>query len=160
MKKMLTLLAMVSLLLVGVVSASTTTLSDTSLSMAYEDVREVEFCLSGTGAGVIDVVVTNVCKDQNGLYGCQAADDFDVEDLFTVVPNQPTMADGECIMVTLTTTIEDETMAGQFYYTINGAIGEAFIGSETGTVLVPEFGVVAGLAVLAGAGLFLYKRRA
>lgn len=149
-----------ALMLVSAVSATTTTLSESEIAMAYYDVRDVEFCLSGAnGQQNIDVVIDPVCRDLDNNYGCAAGDDYDIGDLFSVTPSQSTMNDGDCIMLTLETTIEDEADGGKFFYTVNGQVGGTTIGSETGTVLVPEFGVVAALVALAGAGLFVYKRR-
>ena len=76
-----------------------------------------------------------------------------------MTPNALTVNDGGCVGITLTTSIADPADAGTFYYTVNGKVGEATLGSETGQVFVPEFGVAAAALVLIGAGLFVAKRR-
>jgi LPXTG-motif cell wall-anchored protein len=53
----------------------------------------------------------------------------------------------------------DETEGGLFYYTVNGVVAESTVGSETGQVFVPEFGVVAAGAALVGAGYYVARKR-
>jgi len=160
MNKFGILSVMFALLLVGAVSATTTTLSDDELSMAYTDVRIVEFCISNKGVPMdVDVAVDPVCLDQNGLYGCQTGEDIFDPAGFTVVPNEATTGADGCVDLTLTTNIANPEDAGLFYYTVNGMIGDATIGSETGEVLVPEFGVLAAGLALSGAALFIWRRR-
>jgi hypothetical protein len=148
-----------ALLLVSVVSATETTLSDDELTMDYTDVQVVTFCIENA-QGVpqdVDVVVNPVCKDLNALLGCQPADVMNPVG-FAVVPNELTTGADGCADLTLTTTL-GEGEEGLFYYTVNGQIGGTTVGSETGSVLVPEFGVVAAIGVLAAAGLFIYNKR-
>jgi hypothetical protein len=151
---------LMTLLTLGVVSATQTTLSDPVLTMDYVDVQYVEFCLSGSdGQQDIMLIADPVCRDVDGEFGCQEGD-ADATGLFTVTPLNETINDGECALIMLETTIMDEQEAGVFYYTVNGQIGETTIGSETGTVnIVPEFGVIAALFVLGTVGVFIYRRR-
>ncbi len=159
MKKLGTLFLM-AILLVSSAFATITTLSEGSVSMAYVDVVEVEFTLSdANGQQNIEVVIDPVCKDVDGNYGCGPTDDYAIAGLFSVTPNQTMMNDGDMVTLTLETTIVNEAEAGTFYYTVNGVVAQTTIGSETGTVEVPEFATALGALVLAGAGLFIYKKR-
>lgn len=153
------LFVMMALMAIGVASASNSYISDEDLTMAYYDTVVVDYCITGTGESAIDVVVTATCRDANNVYGCQPADDS-AAGLFTVVANPTVIADGGCSELTLTTTIADPADGGMFYYTVNGQVGGANIGTEeTGRVFVPEFGILAAVGVLGLAGLFVYKRR-
>ena len=159
MKKLM-ILVMMAFMVVSIVSASDSYISEDELSMAYNDVRVVEYCISNAGGQQnIDVVITETCKDVNSVYGCQPGD-ASAAGLFAVSANPTVMNDGECVDITLTTTVADPADGGQFYYTINGQVGNANIGTEeTGSVLVPEMGVLAAMGVLGAAGLFLYRKR-
>jgi len=157
--KKLAMLFVVALLALSVVSATTTTLSDAEVGMDYYDVQVVEFCLNNAGGQQnIAVVVDPICKDVDGNYGCQPAD-ASAAGLFSVTPSASTMDDGDCVNLTLQTTIADPEDAGKFFYTVNGQVGETTIGSETGTVFVPEFGIIAALGILTIAGVYIYKKR-
>jgi len=151
-----------ALFLVAAVSATTTTLSDGELTMEFVDVETVEFCISDAGGPMdVDVVISPVCKDLNGIFGCQLGLDDFAQTVFTAVPVEPTTGEDGCVDVTLTTNIIDGGDSGKFYYTVNGMIGDATVGSETGGVTtdVPELGVVAAGLTLLGAGLFIWKKR-
>ena len=139
------------------VSATTTTLSSDSLTMGYTDVQVVQACFSGYHGNTVSVVINPICKDVDGVFGCQAGDTLNPSG-FSVVPGAASVADGGCTNLTITTTLTPSN-AGTFYYTVNGEVGQAVLGSETGQVFVPEFGVAAAGLVLVGAGLFISKRR-
>ena len=160
MKQMI-LFVMMAMLVVSVVSASDSTLSDNSISMAYNDTAYVDYCIDNVnGQQNINVTIDSVCRDADGIYGCSVADDsatglFDVQVIGPQVINE-----GECTTLMLTTTINNEADGGNFYYTVNGRVGGVALGSgETGLVQVPEFGVLAALGVLGLAGLFIYRKR-
>lgn len=161
MKKLAFLVMAFALLTVGMVSATETTLVEDSIAMDYEDVQEVEFCIKDQQDNPmdVDVVVEPIWQELTG------DSSFSVGDIenptgFSVVPNEPTTGADGCVMLTLTTDLSEEE-AGIFYYVVNGyesgAISAA--GSETGTVYVPEFGVIAGALALVGIGLFIYRKR-
>jgi hypothetical protein len=73
------------------------------------------------------------------------------------VPNEPTTGADGCVDLTITTNVEPN--AGTFVYTVNGYNGMINVGMETGSVAVPEFGVLAAIGVLGLAGLFIFNRR-
>lgn len=161
MKKILVTISLALIMLMSVVSATTTTLGDGGIiRMEMQDSVQIEFCMSGlNGQQNIEVVVGPVCKeDSNGAIGCQAGD-LDAAGLLSVIPQDQFINDGECTWIDLVTTIPTEELGGQYYFTINGNVAGTTIGSETGTVEVPEFGVIAAIAVIGLAGLFIYKRR-
>ena len=158
--KLLSLLLVLSVLMVGSALATTTTLNEADIAMDYVDTVDVVFTLSdANGQQNINVVVDPICKDVDGSIGCGPADDYAVAGLFSVTPNQTTMNDGDAVTLTLQTTISDPEDAGTFYYTVNGVVAGTTVGSETGSVEVPEFAVLGSLLVLAGAGLYIYKKR-
>lgn len=142
-------------LVVGV-TATTTTLSDDNIKMDYYDTVNVEFCMANNDGPLdVNVVVDPVCRELNGLYGCQEDDDLNHTG-FTVLPAELTTGEDGCVELVLTTDLEYD---GQFYYTVNGQIGGTTIGSETGSVLVPEFGIIAALGILTIAGIYIYRKR-
>ena len=159
MKKILTLVLMVAMLSVSAF-ATTTTLSPDSINMDYTDVKVVTFCINSSKTHLpmdVAVDVSPQCKDVNGLEGCQGADTANPPG-FSVVPNDAnTGADG-CVDLTITTSLSPG-QEGLFYYTVNGKVGDAVVGSETGLVFVPEFGVVAAGLALAGAGVYIARKR-
>jgi hypothetical protein len=172
MKKAMKLLTLVVVALMAVsLAGATATLSKTELTMGYNDEETVEFCISGLGGRQgVDVIVDQTCKDLDSRFGCQATDDFNADHLFTVSINQSKVNDGECVAVTLTANILNEEDAGRFYYAVNGVLGSATIGSETGSDArnnmsfavpeIPEFGgITATLALFAAIGVYFYKRR-
>jgi hypothetical protein len=148
-----------ALMLVSAVAATTTTLSDEELTMALVDVKTVEFCISNN-AGPMDVavVIAPICRDLDSQMGCQAGDDMTHPNFNAVPVDATTGADG-CVDLTLTTNVPNEASGGIYYYTVNGKLGEATLGSETGMVFVPEFGIVAAVGALAGAGYFIARKR-
>jgi hypothetical protein len=156
--KKLSLIVMAMVLLVSVVAATETTLDDDYISMDYQDVRTVVYCISENENPVdIAVVVNPICKELDGVIGCSAGDLMNPAG-FTVVPNEPTTGADGCVELTVTTDLDEET-AGTFVYTVNGYNGLTYVGAETGTVEVPEFGVLAAIGVLGLAGLFIYNKR-
>lgn len=158
MKKLSLMLMLVAVLMIGMVSATTTTLDSDYITMDYSDVRTVTYCISNQNAPVdIAVVVDPVCKELDNVLGCSAGDEMNPTG-FSVVPNEATTGADGCVDLTITTSL-DEQNAGTFVYTVNGDNGLTYVGAETGSVAVPEFGVVAALAVLGIAGLFIFKRR-
>jgi len=158
MKKLSLIAIMMIVLLVGVVSATTTTLNDDSITMDYSDVRVVTYCIS-SGENPVDiaVVVDPVCKELDNVLGCSLGDEMNPVG-FSVVPNEETTGADGCVDLTITTSLNPDN-AGVFVYTVNGDNGMTYVGAETGTVAVPEFGVIASLAILGLAGLFIFKRR-
>ena len=163
MKKIISLVLMVAMLATSVM-ATETTLDDASITMAMVDVQTVEFCMNSSFDGSpLDaiVVVDPICRDANSLEGCQPADSAVPADDFSVVPVDATTGADGCVDLTITTGLESGE-EGLFYYTVNGFVGEVDAsaeGSETGMVFVPEFGVVAAGLALAGAGVYIAKRR-
>ncbi len=160
MKKILISLVAILLALTGVVSATTTTLIPSDITMDVNDAKTVEFCIY-TDAGMtqpmdVNVNITNICRDVDGSYGCSGPDIMDPVG-FSVVPvDVNTGADG-CDDIDLTTTAAE---TGLYYYTVNGVtVAGATIGSETGTVLIPEFTTLGAGLVLFGAGLYMYRKR-
>ena len=157
MNKNIIYILMLLVLVVGV-SATTTTLTDDSLTMDYHDQVINQFCISQSGVPLqTQIVIDPVCKDLNGLLGCQADDEINPVG-FSVLTTQIVTDENGCANITVQTNLAPED-AGVFYYTVNGVVGDAKIGSETGTVLVPEFGVLGAAAVLGLVGLYIYKKR-
>ncbi len=144
-----------TLVLVGAVAATDTTLDDDYLEMQYNSIATVTYCIFEQGNPVdIAVTVDPICKELDGVFGCSAGDTYNPAG-FSVVPNDATTGADGCVDLTITTQNED----GLFVYTVNGDNGQTYVGAETGSVFVPEFGIVAALAVLGLAGLFIYRKR-
>lgn len=157
MKKILVALIMM-LALVGAATATTTSLSEDAVSMDYTDTHVVEFCLFEGGVPQdVSVVIDPICKDVNDMIGCNPGDEFDPAG-FTATPVEATTGADGCVDVVLATNLA-QGQEGKFYYTVNGQVGESTIGSETGQVFVPEFGVLGAAAVLGLVGLYIYKKR-
>jgi hypothetical protein len=152
---------MMALMVVGVASASNSYLSEDDLAMAYYDTAVVDYCIDDVnGQTGITVVLEGICRDTNDVYGCQPSEDASADGLFTVVANPTVIDDGQCTQLTLTTTIDNPADGGVFYYTVDGEVGGATIGTEeTGRVFVPEFGILAAVGVLTAAGIFINRRR-
>ena len=153
----------VFIMLASFVVASKTTLVPDAIQMEHVDVEVVTFCINGTGNVPLDaiVVVNPICKNINGLYGCQPADLPVAPSDFNVVPLDATTGADGCVDLEITTNLESGE-EGTFYYTVNGFVGEVDTtpeGSETGVVFVPEFGVVAAGLALAGAGVYIARKR-
>jgi LPXTG-motif cell wall-anchored protein len=146
------------LMAVSVLAASDD-LSPLDTTMAETDTQTAEYCVDGYTPedSTIDITVTNVCKDLNSITGCQAADDA-TQTEFTATPASSTLTltgGAGCVDIDLQTT----SASGIFYYTVNGEITGEVITSETGSVLVPEFTTIGAALALAGAGLFIYKKK-
>lgn len=160
MKKLLTIVAML-VLLVSSVSATWTTLTGVPESMGFVDSVTAEFCIYDNSNQVnpmdVDVVIDPICKDVDGIYGCGAGDMFDPVG-FTVVPTELTTGADGCVDVVLSTNL-DENSVGEFYFTVNGQLSETTIGSETDNVLIPEFGIIASVGLLGAAGFYIARRR-
>ena len=93
--KFLSTVLIAALIMVTAVSATTTTLTPAHHDMAKIDTKVSEFCIFDAGGQTdIDVVISDVCKDVDGLIGCQAGDDFG-QTVFTVTPVDLTIDDGE-----------------------------------------------------------------
>lgn len=157
--KRIAIIMVLALLLVSVaVSATETTLSEDDLTMELVDSETVEFCLYEGGVPQdVTVVIDPVCRDLNEFIGCNAGDEYDPAG-FTAVPVDGTTGPDGCVDIVLTTMLDPED-AGKFYYTVNGQVGGTTVGSETGTVQVPEFGIIAAALVLGLAGFYIYKKR-
>ncbi|MBU0757154.1 MAG: hypothetical protein KKF44_03760 [Nanoarchaeota archaeon] len=163
MKKQIMIVLMAISLVASVLGAGDD-LSPKEITMDYTDVQYVDYCINDMlpAAGVVPIEVLAVCKDTNGVSGCQAADiadptGFDV----AVLGDITTVAGAGCTAVMLTTDLAPEE-AGLFYYTIGDGIEETDMGAvvrETGSVFIPEFGILASLAILGVAGAFVLKRR-
>ena len=159
--KQLVVLAIMFALLVSSVFATDADITPAAITMAQSDVRTVEFCiLDNLNVPMnVDVVLGNVCKDVDGLFGCSVSGgDIFSPAGFSVVPVDATTGVDGCTDVTLTTSLGPSD-GGLFYYTINGFVGDAFAGGETAQVFVPEFGVAAAGAALVGAGIYIARKR-
>ena len=159
MKKVLISLVAMVLVLTGLVSATTTTLVPSDITMDVTDAKTTEFCIySDAGMTLplnVAVSVGTVCRDIDGLVGCSGADIASPAG-FSVTPVDATTGADGCDDISLVTS---RASTGLYYYTINGVVAGTTIGSETGSVLVPEFTTIGSALVLLGAGLFIYKKK-
>ena len=159
MKKILICLAVMVISLTGLVSATTTTLTPSDITMDVNDAETTVFCIYSNANMTlpmnVNVAVGNVCRDIDGLVGCSGADIASPLG-FSVVPVDATTGADGCDNIDLTTV---SASTGLYYYTINGVVAGTTIGSETGSVLVPEFTTLGAALVLAGAGLFIYRKQ-
>jgi hypothetical protein len=158
MKKVLAIM-LLAIVMVANAIATDTTLTPDSITMGYDDVQIVEFCMIDSLGAPMDVtvVVDPICRDVDSLLGCSGADEADPVG-FTVVHVDPTTGIDGCVDLTVTTDLAVDE-GGLFYYTVNGQIAGTTVGTETGRVFVPEMGIVASAIVLAGAGLFIARKR-
>ncbi|HLG24606.1 MAG TPA: hypothetical protein VI564_06790 [Candidatus Nanoarchaeia archaeon] len=161
MKKILSLIVALAVLSSSVY-ATYTTLTPDMAQMGLTDSQAAQFCIYNTDPGTggtpldVNVLLGAKCRDTNGFIGCQSGEPDEAG--FTVTPDElKTGADG-CTTLLLETNL-GEGQEGLFYYTVNGAVAESTIGSETGEVFVPEFGVLASGAALVGAGAYIARRR-
>ena len=158
MKKLIAMIMFV-LMSIGMVSAVGDTLDPLDITMAQNETRYVEYCVNGIvpANGTVTIIVDPVCEDQDGISGCSASDDAtQTEFTATPVSNITTVNGAGCTDIELKTSA---TANGLFYYTVNGQKGEAQVTSETGSVFVPEFGILATLAVLGLAGVYISRKR-
>ena len=161
MKKIISLVLMVAMLATSVM-ATETTLTPDVLTMDLVDSKTVTYCISEEGIPQdVGVQVTAMCQELNNQVGCTAGDDNGVDEAgkFDVVPNELTTGADGCVDLTVTTNLLSGE-EGKFRYAVDGKVGETLIGAaENGLVYVPEFGVVAAGLALAGAGVYIAKRR-
>ncbi len=158
MKKLFGLVLSLAVMLSVFVSAAGDDLDPKHITMAETDTRYVEYCVFDITPEdlTIDIIVDPVCRDQNSISGCQAADDNSPAD-FSATPVSPTLSlvgGAGCVDIELTTSDAN----GLFYYTVNGDLG-GVITSETGTAYVPEFGTIGAVLALLGAGAYAAKKR-
>jgi LPXTG-motif cell wall-anchored protein len=132
------------------------------VNMEVNDVVDVEYCaekvfLDNSRAAYpgLTVTVNAVCQDQNGVFGCHAADIMYPAVFTAVAIDAVTGADG-CATVQLTSI---NALGGTFFYEVNGAEGDAVVTEETGTAYIPEFTTIGAGLVLLGAGLYSYRKR-
>ncbi len=171
--KYLTLIAMF-VLMISTVSATGDVLAPKDVTMAYVDTLTAEYCVTGHSVNSIPLEILSVCKDVDGISGCMAADEADPAGLTVEFPGNV-----DSIVLSLTsdglgefegcTDIDIETNlnpadGGLFYYTVgDGYIGlygqKGSVVAETGSIFVPEFGIIAAGLVLGLAGLYIVKRR-
>ena len=163
MKKILAIVAML-VVMASSVMATFTTLTPDSINMGYSDAQVAQFCIystsvNGTPIGPlnVNVVLGTVCRDVDSLVGCSAADTLNPAG-FTVVPQDATTGADGCVNLNLATALSPG-QEGLFYYTVNGQVAGTTVGSETGQVFVPEFGVVAAGTALVGAGAYIARKR-
>jgi len=127
------------------------------MTIEPNDVEIVEYCVSHNGAPLagIAIAIDEVCKDHNGIVGCQTPpDENPTGELAVAALDAVTGADG-CGDLQLTTT----GASGNFYYTVSGSSGGATITRETGQALVPEMSVAAAGLALGLAGLLVWRKR-
>jgi hypothetical protein len=158
MKKILALMILAIVALASAI-ATDTTLTPDSMSMDYNDVQTVEFCMIDSLGTPMDVtlLVDPICRDVDSLLGCSGADVLNPAG-FAVVPVTPTTGIDGCANLTITTNLAANE-GGLFFYTVNGQIAGTTVGTETGRVFVPEMGVLGAAIVLAGVGLFVARKR-
>jgi len=159
MKKILAILAMLVVLASSAFASTTETTLEAPETMGFDDSEVGEFCIEdGSGNPLdVDVLVDPICKDLNGFLGCNSGDEFDPAG-FSVTPQYLTTGEDGCVLLDLVTDLSEDD-GGLFYYTVNGQVEGTTVGSETGSVLVPEFGIVAAGAALVGAGAYIARKR-
>lgn len=147
--------------LVGMVGAyaAADSLEPLYVNMQKTDVTTTTYCVENIrpANAIMQIVVDPICRDVNSITGCQAGDQMNPSE-FSVTPlvQDLQLVNGAgCVQLTLTTTDAE----GTFYYTVNGEIGQAKITSETGSVDIPEFGIIGAALILAVAGMFIARRR-
>ena len=148
---------LVLLVTLGMVSAVNSFIVPEVLTIQSNDLEIVDYCVenpTGTPFPGVDISITEWCKDANGIVGCQPADSLFDPELAVAALDVVTGADG-CGDVQLTAT----GASGTFYYTIAGSLGGVQITSETGTALVPEFGVIGSSLALVLAGVLIWRKR-
>lgn len=129
------------------------------ITMGTTDVQTVDVCVEQSGGAPyvgVDLVIDTYCRDLNGNQVCDYGPDVPLPAGFSaVVSSTPTDGAG-CGEVTLTTS---SATPGTYSYRVNGIYGGAFVDSESGLVLVPEFTTIGAGLVLAGAGAYMYRKR-
>ena len=159
MKKVLSMIA-IAVMVISAAMAAGDDLSELDTQMGPTDTHTVEYCVYDIVPpnGTIDVVVDPVCKDVDGVSGCNGEDIHDPAD-FSATPAADLIetVDGQgCVDIMLETTDAE----GLYYYTVNGESAETEIVAETGSVaVVPEFSVLGATLALGAVGLFIHKKR-
>jgi len=157
MKKLFGILALFVLMVSSVVATDMDITPDFT-TMAPTDVEVVDVCITKSSGGPyvgVALVIDTYCKDLNSNEICDAADLTGPADFTPVVTSTPTDVTG-CGQVTLTTVA---AAPGMYAYKVNGMDAGAEVASEHGLVLVPEFTTIGAGLVLAGAGLYMYRKR-
>lgn len=144
--------------LLSLVSATNSHLSEDDLQIGSYGLYQVDYCITQNGKPFdVEAVVSITCEDLNRVYGCQDDDRLNPEG-FTVTPKERRTMDDGCV----TLDIEAHGLSDNaYYYIVNGEIGGARIGtSEAGKVsMIPEFSIMASVAVLAGAMFIILRKR-
>ena len=134
-------------------------LTPKDITMAEDQVIYVDYCVDNITPAetTVGVVVDPVCEDFNGISGCQVGEDdlASTEFFASSTGDINTVGGAGCTEIML----ETVNAQGKFYYTVNGQQKGATVVSETGSVYVPEFGVLGAVAVLGGAAAFMAKKR-
>ena len=156
-KTILAIVASMLVLMVGSAVATDLTLNPEFTTMGITDAKTVDACITMSSGGPyvgVDLVVDTYCQDLNGNEVCDGADNILPAEFSAVVGDTPTDASG-CGTIEL----ETDGASGMYVYKVNGEDGGIEVAAESGLVLVPEFGVVAALTALGGAGLYIARKR-
>ena len=158
MKKILGILALF-VLVASQVWATDLDITPGVVNMQSTDTAFVDVCLkysNGSAWSGATLAINTWCKDLNDNTVCDAGDEATPATFTPTVEVTPTGADG-CGKVRLET---NNAEGGTYAYLVNGlTAGGAFIAAEHGLVFVPEFGVVAAGLALAGAGVYIARKR-
>ncbi|KHO46597.1 MAG: hypothetical protein QS98_C0002G0045 [archaeon GW2011_AR3] len=158
MKAIATIL-MVALMLVGAVSAVDMTITPQLVHLDHTDSKDVVVCVTKADNSPytnLDLYITSECQDLDNDEVCSVAENGNAAGIFSAtVKTSPTDAAG-CGEVTLAT---NAAPGGTFAYSVLSKNGAVDVDSEGALAYVPEFGVIAAMTVLGGAGYFIYKRR-
>ena len=156
MNKLLGILVLFAVMASSVL-ATDLTLNPDLTTMAPTDVKVVDACIVKSSGGPyvgVALAVTTYCQDLNNNEVCDGADVMFPGTFSAVVTSTPTDVTG-CGKVTLTTT----GASGQYVYRVNGQDAGVEVAAESGLVLVPEFTTVGAGLALAGAGLYMNRKR-
>lgn len=139
------------LLCIAIVAATDMNIENDHLLVDSGGSVENVVCVTEDGQPLdIATGISRLCKDVNGLPGCQSTDAQATGLIISL--DKKTGTDG-CSDMTITAT--PEATPGKYYYLVNGVMGGVSITAETGSVWVnevPEFGVVAAITTLGLAG--------
>ncbi len=156
MKKLFGILALF-VLMASSVLASDLDLDPQVTTMDTTDVRTVDACITDAFDDPfvgVDLVIDTYCQDLDNNQVCNGAEGPSAE--FTpTVTSSPTDGTG-CGEVTLTTA---GASPGTYVYKVNGEVANVEVASESGLVLIPEFTTLGAGLALAGAGLYMYRKR-
>lgn len=154
------IITMMLLVSIGMALAAGDNLSPLDTTMGQGEIKYVDYCVYDMtpATGTLEITVEPVCEDYDGYSGCSMADDLATTEFSAMAISNISVIDGGgCTDIKLTTS---PNASGLYYYTVNGQNGGVnVLVSETGSVLVPEFGILASLGILAAAGIFVYKKR-